>query len=165
MSPHPSYPNVNRIFEIIAFNTSQMRIKRIWRVTKSIAGEQRVLTTFIQTEDPNLDDHNTVYDAAIFDSELDAEWCRKHKDQSALDRIGKNVVDKYLRFREPRYSAFTLSRSFFWNKVVHGDPFYAGFSTYLTTNEVANDPRFVMAATRNSRKWRATVASAFATIN
>ena len=112
---------------IMAFTTDQMRAPRIWRVEKVVAGEPRVLTTVKQTADPDPNDHNSVYDTVILDSDIDADWCAKNKNGGELDRVGKNIVDKYLKFRVPRYSAFTLSRSFFWNRVVHADPFYAGY--------------------------------------
>jgi hypothetical protein len=140
-------PKWNPDLAVIAFNTNQMMAKRTWRVEKLIAGEARVLTTFNRTENPNLNDPNTVYDTAILDSDIDIDWCEKNKNGGDLDQVGRDIVGKYMRFRTPRYSAFTLSRSFFWNRVIHTDPFYAGFSQYLTTDEVANDSKVVEAVT------------------
>ena len=118
-----------------------MRAPRIWRAEKIVAGEPRVLTTVKQTADPDPNDHNSVYDTVILDSNIDADWCAKNKNGGELDRVGKNIVDKYLKFRVPRYSAFTLSRSFFWNRVVHADPFYAGYKATapIADEDINND--------------------------
>ena len=127
---------------IIAFNTVSMMEPRIWRVAKSIAGEPRVLTTLNQTENPNLNDPYSVYDTAILDSDINAEWCEKNKKGGELDRVGRDIVDKYLRFRARRYSAFTLSHSFFWNRVVNADAFYSGGKGRVLADEIANDLKF-----------------------
>ena len=151
---------------IIAFNTDPMMEARIWRVAKSIAGEPRALTTFNQTENPNLNDPNSVYDTVILDSDIDADWCEKNKKGGELDRVGRDIVDKYLRFRAPRYSAFTLSRSFFWNRVVHADAFYAGGKGRRPYyDDIANDLKFENGHRDYSRKWHATVARASAIFN
>jgi lysophospholipase L1-like esterase len=125
---------------IFAFNTVQMKAPRIWRVAKWIAGEPRVLTTREKTEDPDVNDRGSVYDTFILDPEINAEWCDKNKNGGELDRVGKDIIDKYLRFREPRYSALTLSHSFFWNRVLRGDPFYAGVKPHVIMDDFNNDP-------------------------
>ena len=127
---------------IIAFNTDQMKAPRSWRVEKLIAGEPRVLTTFKQTENPDLNDRNAVYDTFILDSDINTDWCDKNKNGGELDHVGKNIIDKYLRFRATRYSAFTLSRSFFWNRIVHADAFYAGsknMNVPISSDDIEND--------------------------
>jgi len=127
---------------IIAFNTDSMMFPRIWRVEKMFAGEQRVITTFYQTENPDLNDPNSAYDTFILDSDVDADWCEKNKKGGELDQVGRDIIDKYLRFRAPRYSALTISRSFFWNRVVHEDAFFAGGKGPVRADEIAKDLKF-----------------------
>jgi hypothetical protein len=111
---------------IFAFNTSQMVAERRWRVEKMIAGEPRVLTSLINTQDPDIENPALTFDTTIIQPRIDAAWCAKFAKGGELDDVGLEIVDKYLRFRPTRYSLWTLHRSFLWYKLMHGDAFYYG---------------------------------------
>jgi hypothetical protein len=126
---------------IIAFNTSLLR-KRIWRVAKTVSSEPRALTVLYRTEDPDVNDPTRVTDTTILDSNIDANWCEKNKKGGELDQVGREIVDRYLRFRPVRYSAFTPFRSFFWNKISDGNAFYPDFrETFSDAGEIAKDQK------------------------
>ena len=136
-------PKLKPNLAIIAFYTFATEMPRSWRTEMTIDGEPRVITTLLQTDTPDLTDKNLAYDTAILHPGIDADWCEKYKTGGALDQIGQEIVSKYLRFRVPvpRYSAFTLRRSFFWDRVVNGDAFYAGRQT--TVSPLDRDKKLV----------------------
>jgi lysophospholipase L1-like esterase len=107
---------------IIAFATNNMLAPRIWRIEKVIDGELRVITTFEPTETPDL---RNSYETFILHPGAQGQWCEDHKNGGELDRIGSEIIDKYVRFRHPRHFALTPSRSFLWNRLVHADAFYS----------------------------------------
>jgi hypothetical protein len=110
---------------IVAFDTATEG-PRSWRVEMTINGEPRVFTTTVQTKTPDITDRKSTYDTFILHPGIDAAWCKKYKNGGALDKVGREIISKYFRFRLERYSAFTLRRSFFWDRVVNHDAFYSG---------------------------------------
>ena len=132
---------------IIAVASSNMAWARIWRVEKIINGESRVITTFEPTKDPDL---KSTYDTYILHPEAAGAWCEAHNGDGPLDRIGMEMVDKYLRLRPQRYNAFTLNRSFFWHRIVHADAFYSDSyrpiaNRAVTPQDMQNDGRLIAA--------------------
>jgi hypothetical protein len=129
---------------LIAVASPNMTRPRIWRIEKVIDGELRVLTTFEPTENPDL---NSSYETYILHPEAENDWCEAHKDGGPLDRIGFEMIDKYLRFRAPRYSVFTPHRSFLFHKIIHGNPFYSNFDRSfgpsVTPRDMANDKKLL----------------------
>jgi hypothetical protein len=111
---------------IFAFNSSQVGAHRIWRMETVIDGEPRILTSLINTPNPDIKNRAITFDTMLMQPKMDAAWCAKFKDGGELDEVGKEVVSKYLRFRPERYPLWTLRRSFLWHKIVHGNPFYEG---------------------------------------
>lgn len=109
---------------IIAFNTYSALSPRIWRVETVIDGDSRIITTREPTKTPDVSNKSMAYDTAILHAGITKEWCNNHTMGGPLDKVGTEVIDEYLRYRQTRYSAFTLSRSFFWNRIVNRDPFF-----------------------------------------
>jgi hypothetical protein len=129
---------------IIAFATNNMFAPRIWRVEKIIDGELRVITTFEPSENPDL---SNSYETFILHPEAKGQWCEEHKNGGELDRIGREIIDKYLRFRPQRYFALTPRQSFFWNRLIYADPFYAGrnWGTIISADSMSEDARLTAA--------------------
>jgi lysophospholipase L1-like esterase len=129
---------------LIAVASPNMVRPRIWRIEKIINGELRVLTTFEPTENPDL---NSSYETYILHPEAENDWCEAHKKGGPLDRIGSEMIDKYLRFRPPRYSVFTPYRSFLFNKIIHGNPFYSNsdrsFGSGITPRDLGEDKKLL----------------------
>jgi len=129
---------------IIAVASVNIGRPRIWRIEKIIDGELRVLTTFEPTENPDL---NSSYESHILHPEAENDWCAAHRNGGPLDRIGFEMIDKYLRFRPPRYSVFTPYRSFLWHKIVHRNPFYSNsdrsFGSGVSPSGMAMDQKLL----------------------
>ena len=131
---------------IIAFATNNMFAPRIWRVEKVINGEPRVITTFEPTETP---DFASSYETYILHPKAQGQWCEEHKNGGELDRVGLEIIDKYLRFRPQRFSVFTPWHSFLWQRIVHGDAFYSkgerSFGPTTSANSMEKDGRLIAA--------------------
>jgi hypothetical protein len=129
---------------LIAFNTDAISIPRVWRAETVINGELRVITMMKPLENPGPD---SGYDTALLQPEASDEWCRQHRDGGALDRVGSDIIDKYLRFRVARYSVFTPFRSFLWHRIIHADAFYSErdhqFWARLSPGDVEQDSQLV----------------------
>ncbi|PWT86747.1 MAG: hypothetical protein C5B56_11935 [Proteobacteria bacterium] len=137
-------PEVKPDLAIIAFATNNVAAPRIWRVEKVINGELRVVTEFEPAENPDL---GASYETYILHPEAEGAWCEAHKNGGDLDRVGREIIDKYRRFRPARYSAFTPYRSFVWHRIVHADPFYSEadrrFGVTVSAPEIATDARLM----------------------
>jgi hypothetical protein len=131
---------------IIAFATNNATLPRIWRIEKVFNGELRVFTTFEPTQTPDL---SSSYDTYILHPEAQGAWCEARGTGGPLDKIGLEMIDKYLRFRVPRHSAFTLSRSFLWHRIVHANPFVSAFErgagAGFSADDLAKDKRLIAA--------------------
>jgi hypothetical protein len=110
---------------IIAYPTFAVEVPRLWRVEATIDGEPRVFTTTYPTETPDPTDKGSTYDTFLLHPGIDAAWCEKYKNGGALDQVGQEMISKHLRFRTERFSVFTLSRSFFFERLINHDPFFA----------------------------------------
>ena len=139
-------PKLRPDLAIIAFATNNMFAPRIWRVEKVINGEPRVITTFEPTETP---DFASSYETYILHPKAQGQWCEEHKNGGELDRVGLEIIDKYLRFRPQRFSVFTPWHSFLWQRIVHGDAFYSkgerSFGPTTSANSMEKDGRLIAA--------------------
>jgi lysophospholipase L1-like esterase len=118
---------------IIAFTTNDFARARFWRTVNVIDGELRVLT--VPEATPQADPVNS-YETFVLHPEATLEWCQSMSYKGHLDRIGKEIVDKYRRFRRPNvlasFSVFTLTHSYLYARIMHGNAF---FSTELKAGQ------------------------------
>ena len=133
---------------IIAFTTDDLARARVWRTVNMIDGELRVLT--VPEATPTANPLNS-YETFILHPEATLEWCNSMSYKGHLDRIGKEIIDKYRRFRrEDFFSIFTLSHSYLYALVTEGTPFASAkpkpgqrWSTRLMFDDYAHDARMV----------------------
>ncbi|MBM4329284.1 MAG: SGNH/GDSL hydrolase family protein [Deltaproteobacteria bacterium] len=111
---------------IISFITNDFARARFWRTVNVIDGELRVLAV---PEPIEKADPNNSYETFILHPEATLEWCRSMSGKGYLDRVGQEIVDKYLRFRQPESARlanpFDLRKSFLLDKLLKGDSYYS----------------------------------------
>jgi hypothetical protein len=139
-------PKYRPDFVVFALTTNAgMRGGRIWRFETLVNGEPRVFTTGTpnQTADPSV-----AYDTFLLHPRATLQWCQSVKGRS--DEVTREIIDKYVRLRVKRYSAFDLSRSFLLNQIVNKDPFASSRAIDRILPDVpyrpfSNDETFVQA--------------------
>ena len=136
---------------IIAFTTNDLARARFWRTVNVIDGELRVLAVPEPTEKA---DPNNSYETFILHPEATLEWCQSMSGKGYLDRIGKEIVDKYLRFRQPESARlanfYDLRKSFLLDNLLRGDSYYSDkykehsrWSPHLAVNSYEDDDMMV----------------------
>jgi hypothetical protein len=132
---------------IIAFITQDLARTRVWRTVNVIHGELRVLT--VPEATPKADPLNS-YETFILHPEATLEWCHSMSYKGHLDRIGKEIIDKYRRFRRDSFSIFTLSHSYLYALITEGTPFASAklkagqhWSARFRFDDYAHDTRMV----------------------
>ena len=136
---------------IIAFTSDDLARARFWRTVNVIVGELRVLT--IPEATPQADPVNSR-ETIILHPEATLEWCQSMSYKGYLDRIGKEIIDKYRRFSQLEipnsFSIFTLDHSYLYALITEENAFFstkrkAGqrWSTRLIFDEYADDARMV----------------------
>jgi hypothetical protein len=136
---------------IIAFTTDDLARARFWRTVNMIDGELRVVTVPAPT--PQADPVNS-YETFILHPEATLEWCNSMSYKGYLDRIAKEIIDKYRRFRRVdivnSFSIFTFSHSYLYALITEGTPFASTeikavkrWSTRFASYNYADDARMV----------------------
>jgi hypothetical protein len=136
---------------IFALEAGASMRRRAWRSVLDRDGERRVMTLHHRIEEVNFSDPNDAYDTVLLHPDIGEEWCSKNRNGGTLDGVGAETIEKYRRFRPQHFSAYTLTRSFLWHRIVNGDAFYTGRAlrdknTVLSYETVRNDKLLLRSA-------------------
>jgi len=114
---------------IVAFITDDLDRARFWRTNTLRDGEKRVLVSSVPDPDPGWD---VATDAFLIHSEATAEWCQEMlRTQRRDDPIVRELKDRVVEARRRSSlvaSPWSLTQSFAFDVIVHGEPLHSTYS-------------------------------------
>lgn len=116
---------------IIAFITDDLTRDRFWRTKTFLDGRERIL---ISTKpDPNPD-WKTATDAFLLEPRATREWCQRlvmsaKKDDPIVQDLENGLVEGRRRSSQLA-DPLSLSQSFVFDRIVHGDPYHTTYSRW-----------------------------------
>ncbi|MEC7557616.1 MAG: SGNH/GDSL hydrolase family protein [Planctomycetota bacterium] len=118
---------------VVAFITDDLNRARFWQETRTVGRELRLATRL------SRDDAGWLALSEFYDKRIDAQWCRKMIETGgANDEVMADLLSRFkLRKRDNpnRIDYASLSSSFLYNRLIHGDPFFG-------IEGIAATPRF-----------------------
>jgi len=118
---------------VVAFITDDLNRARFWQETRTVGREPRLATRL------SRDDAGWLALSEFYDKRIDTQWCRKMVETGgANDEVMADLLSRFkLRKRDNpnRIDYASLSSSFLYNRLIHGDPFFG-------IEGIAATPRF-----------------------
>ena len=109
---------------LVAFITDDLTRSRFYRSTSTVCSEERILTSIKIGNPPDM---RYATDTMMLNPKVTAQWC--HLPQHEQEEILLELHSQYDRLSSSRLSLDlkTMSKSFLYDRIVRGDPFYSSF--------------------------------------
>jgi hypothetical protein len=114
---------------IFAFITDDLDRARFWRTNVTVGGAQRVLVSEVPDPSPSWD---VATDAFLIEPDATAEWCRRllesrERGDPVVRRLEERLVEGRRR-SSVLASPWSLTQSFAFDMIVHGEPLHSTYS-------------------------------------
>ena len=123
---------------VVAFISDDLTRDRFWRTKTTLDGSDRIMVSLKPEPEP---DWTTGADLYVMNSKATREWCRSlHESQAEDDRVVSELeetVRQGRRVSRRLASVFSVTQSYAFDHIWHGDPFHTSMERILP----ARNPR------------------------